>query len=111
MDAWWQALNEPGYFWPDNLPLDDRIETLVCVFEQLGFELCVNETLEIGYEKVAIHGHHGLYEHMARQLSSGKWTSKLGKYYDIEHATLDVLTGLEYGSVVSILRKRLVSTD
>jgi hypothetical protein len=107
IDSWWQALKAPGYYWPDHLPFDDRIETIVRVFEHLGFEQCDNNQLENAYEKVAVYGQNGLYEHMARQLPNGKWTSKLGKYHDIEHLTLDGLTGETYGAVAKILRRRI----
>ena len=51
--------------------------------------------------------HDGIPVHAARQLSTGKWTSKLGALEDIEHE-LDGLMGERYGKVGKIL-KRLIS--
>jgi hypothetical protein len=59
---------------------------------------------EPGFEKVALYADAaGIPTHAARQLSGGKWTSKLGRREDIEHA-LDDLTGDVYGSVVAFLK-------
>jgi hypothetical protein len=54
---------------------------------------------------VAFYGNNLLYTHAARQLSGGKWTSKLGKAEDIEHDTPDVVSGGLYGEVVAIMRR------
>jgi hypothetical protein len=43
--------------------------------------------------------------HAARQLPNGRWSSKLGKLEDIEHA-LDDICGSAYGSVVPVLKRR-----
>src|SRR5208337_2949018 len=104
-DRWWQAVRAAGYYWPDDLPWDDRIDTLVRVFESVGFEVCDSDVVEPGYEKVAIYGQGDEYLHAARLLQSGKWTSKLGAYKDIEHNNLQGLTSDVYGSVVKLLRK------
>jgi hypothetical protein len=104
-DAWWQAVRAPGYYWPDEAPWDDRIESLVVVFKLLGYEVCDSDAFDPDYDKVAIYGKGDTYEHAARQLPNGKWTSKLGVYKDIEHETLFALTGAEYGSIVKVLRK------
>lgn len=45
------------------------------------------------------------YKHAARQLSSGAWTSKLGKDVDIEHDTPDDVAGGLYGEVVQLMRR------
>jgi hypothetical protein len=104
-DAWWEPIRKPGYYWPDQAPWDDRIESVAQVFKLLGFEECPNAALEAGYGRVAIYGAAGVYTHVARQLPNGSWTSKLGSYKDIEHTTLEVLAGTEYGTVVKVLRR------
>jgi hypothetical protein len=38
-------------------------------------------------------------------LANGGWTSKLGESAQIEHATLDALTGEAYGVVAQILKR------
>jgi hypothetical protein len=44
-------------------------------------------------------------KHAARQLPTGRWTSKLGKAVDIEHDTPEGVTGPVYGAVVKFLRR------
>jgi hypothetical protein len=48
----------------------------------------------------------GCPTHAARQLASGRWTSKLGKAEDIEHELRD-LEGDVYSSVVLVLKRPL----
>lgn len=84
--------------------MDAFIET----FESLGFETCDSDELEEGFRKIAIYGISGANpKHLARQLVDGKWTSKLGQQVDIQHDTLDDITGPHYGSVLRIMRKAL----
>jgi hypothetical protein len=104
-DAWWQAVPAAGYYWPDDAPWDGRVASLVRVFELLGFEGCDSDAPEPGYDKVALYAKGEDYEHAARQLPGGRWTSKLGAYKDIEHDRLQDLTGGEYGTVVKLLRR------
>jgi hypothetical protein len=80
------------------------VEAFRDAFVALGYEVCNDDTLEGGYEKVALFALAGRPTHAARQLSTGRWTSKLGPMEDIEHALPD-LTGTLYGSVVLILKR------
>ena len=86
-----------------------RIETLEAfrhAFATLGYMDCDHGELEAGYEKIAIFALSGVPKHAARQLPSGRWTSKLGKMEDIEHTLHDV-TGTVYGGVVHVMRRPL----
>jgi hypothetical protein len=49
----------------------------------------------------------GIPTHMARQLPSGGWTSKLGEAWDIEHQTVQGVEGTSYGRVGQYLKKML----
>jgi hypothetical protein len=101
---WWQ----PGVHWPVTVPPNDySVAALAKAFESLGYEPCVDGGLEPGVEKVALYGVSIFYSHVARQLSTGKWTSKLGAAEDIEHDTPEVLAGGAYGRVVQFM-KRLI---
>ncbi len=83
-EHWWQ----PGSYWPAEASRDDHgIGALENVFKELGYEECPDERLEPGFEKIALYGSGLMYTHAARQLTDGKWTSKLGKAEDIEHDT------------------------
>ncbi len=69
---------------------------------------CEQSEFEQGFEKIAIYVNNmGKPTHAARQLPSGYWTSKLGRWIDIEH-TLAGLTESEYGSVAQVLRRAIM---
>lgn len=100
---WW----EPGRYWPCPVPPDDYgLGALVAAFATLGFEDCgLDGRPEPGLDKVALYAAGQFYTHAARQLPSGRWTSKLGKWVDVEHdSPADVGGGL-YGEVVRIMKR------
>ncbi|MXY21946.1 MAG: hypothetical protein F4Y49_11505 [Dehalococcoidia bacterium] len=95
-----------------NVSNQSLIDSVVELFRAAGYELCGNGSLEDGYEKVAVYVKDGVPTHAARQLSDGRWTSKLGKYEDIEHDSLEALQGDgfgEYGNVVVFMIRPLVA--
>jgi hypothetical protein len=95
-----------GYYWPDGLPRDDRVETWRTLFELFGYRQSPGPALEVGVEKIAIYGDaSGDAHHVARQLPSGAWTSKLGQDKDIEHQAPDALAGNLYGRVVAFMER------
>jgi hypothetical protein len=103
---WWQ----PGSYWPTETSKDDcGIATLIEAFRELGYQEGADDNLESGFEKVALYGSGLFYTHAARQLPSGKWTSKLGKSEDIEHDSPDDVAGGVYGAVVEIMKRPLTS--
>ena len=86
-------------------PRTETIAALQQAFASLGYEVCAGEELETGFAKIALFADgEGFPRHAARQLPSGRWTSKLGELEDIEHALND-LAGTEYGSVVRIMKR------
>jgi hypothetical protein len=100
------------YYWPPGVPRNDSVDAWVQLFRLFGYQECESTELELKAEKVAIYGgSDGEAHHVARQLRSGEWTSKLGHDEDIEHRTLDALTGVEYGTVVRILRRTFPEAD
>ena len=103
-DRWWWPSPSPYAYWPDGLPLTSTVENFIAAFRTLGYKVCEKETLEATYEKVALYvSISGTPTHMARQIETGEWTSKLGRDHDIEHSTLDVISDSIYGSVSKIL--------
>jgi hypothetical protein len=75
-------------------------------FGTLGYTRTSGAEFDPALEKVAIYVDAvGEPCHMARQLSSGSWTSKLGNLEDIEHADLAALEGALYGTVAVILAR------
>lgn len=102
---WWPDSINIGY-WPDDAPREETLKAFITVYETLGYTLCINAGYEEDFEKVAIYvDSDGKPTHVARQLSSGRWTSKLGRLEDIEHNTLDNLSGSQYGTVAVIMKR------
>lgn len=106
-DRWWDP-NRPDGFWPDDVERNDTIDGFIAMFRGQGFVECANDAVEPGYEKIALYGNDRRdFGHVARQLPSGAWTSKLGELEDIEHQTLDAVVCDTYGEPVVFLRRPL----
>lgn len=103
------------YYWPPQIPRDDTVESWVQLFVLPGYELCDTGDLEPETEKIAIYATiDGEPSHVARQLNSGWWQSKLGSGKDIEHEKLESLEGDEmdeYGKIASFMKKRIQSRE
>lgn len=93
-------------FWPFQAVSTNPLQAMVLAFEDKGYEQCDSPDSEAGYIKVAIYVGPGGLRHAALQLESGNWTSKLGNLEDIQHDTLEVLEGEEYGQAQIFLKKR-----
>lgn len=93
---WWQ----PGVYWPVAASIADlSLDTLAAAFASLGFVPCDTGDLDDGDEKIALYGSQQVYTHAARQLPTGKWTSKLGRDVDIEHENAEDVAGGIYGDL------------
>jgi hypothetical protein len=107
-DNWWEPTSDPldGHW-----PIPWRAYHKDCYIEAFrvsgNYEICaVDFALESSYEKVALYiDVNGRPTHMARQLSSGIWTSKLGKSWDILHQTPQGLENSRYGNAVVVMRR------
>ena len=85
------------------------MNTSVAAFEEafrvLGYERCPDGAPEEGFEKIAIYELNSEVTHIARQLTTGQWTSKIGYLEDIEHASPAELEESDYGKVVEYMRR------
>jgi hypothetical protein len=99
---WWEPVvisggkKLGGYFWPidPDIPAWFSVGALEKLFASHGYEQCEDGDHRQGVEKVAIYGYSRAdATHVARQLSSGKWTSKMGPLADIEHERCDQIEG------------------
>ena len=94
-----------GYYWP--LERDDRVEDWIEALRLHNFKITDNGDLEPGFEKACIYvNDDGSPEHVARQVESGEWTSKIGRREDIQHATLAALEGKEYGHATIFMKRK-----
>ena len=100
---WWWP--DASSYWPPEAPLESNVAAFIAVFRAIGYEPCDNGSLQDGFEKVAIYESASGVKHMARQLRTGRWTSKLGGLEDIEHACPAELEGVEYGAVVQYMQR------
>lgn len=98
----------PDYYWPSGIVGRDELQTLIQLYLDSGYEECENSQQEAGFKKVAIYVNEEGPTHAARQLASGRWTSKLGMLEDIEHDTPEALEGESYGKAAVFLRKSIV---
>ncbi len=106
---WWEPDAFRQYYWPEGTPREYTLRAYAGAYAQLGFEVCNSGDANPLDLKVALFARpHDEPTHAARQLSSGRWTSKLGKDVDMEH-DLTALKGEQYGRV-AILMKRGRST-
>jgi hypothetical protein len=105
----------PAYQWPDHLPHDSQPGTYIKFFESHGFEIAVDGDPEVGVEKIALYSMDGEFRHVARQLSNGRWTSKIGEQEDIEHDLPEELENdipkYGYGRVTTYLQRQRPQDD
>lgn len=98
---WWPS---PDSYWPGGCPQETTFSAFKRAFATLGYEPCDDGRRESGYEKIVLYAVGNEPTHAARQLSNGRWTSKLGKNVDIEHKVKD-LEGPCYGKVAIYFRR------
>ena len=104
-ERWWQPTPEDEFYWVQGVPMEETLSAYIQAYQKLGYAICDNAVLETGYEKIALYvNDEGIPTHAAKQLSTGKWSSKLGWLEDIEHE-LEGLTGEKYGKVGQVLRR------
>lgn len=102
-DNWWWPSTDS--YWPEGIDRVNTIENFILAFQTVGYEKCNNGDFESQYEKVALYAISNVPKHMARQLPSGVWTSKLGPKWDIQHATAQCVENNVYGKVVLYMRR------
>ena len=101
---WWEPDIWGQCYWPEEVVRSYSLDAFKAVFELKGYEECENGNLEEGFEKVAIFARGSQFEHVAKQLDSGLWTSKLGDWEDIEHQLRSLEEGI-YGNAIIFLKK------
>ena len=108
---WWEPVVGPdgailgGYYWPEGVPRAITREALMHAFRRQGYRECDSSDLIPGFEKVALYADGNGWTHAARQLSDGRWASKLGTLDDIAHDTPDAVTPT-YGAVFAYMQRR-----
>ena len=106
IDNRWMEPANPDSYWPFQTVSVNPLEAMVLACRENGYEKCAGPDLEAGFIKVAIYVGPEGPRHIAIQLESGHWASKLGALEDIQHDTLACLEGKEYGKAQVFLKKR-----
>ena len=97
--------DENIFLYLPNGTIDLRLNSYIEYYKSIGFEEADNIEPEPGITKIALYAFEDEFQHVARQLEDGRWASKLGEWEDIEHNTLDVLSGNFYGNPVVFLER------
>jgi hypothetical protein len=103
--GWPAIFNKP--YWPTSIASDETLATFIELFNILGYELCQSDIYEEGFERIAIYVLNGVVKHASRQLSNGRWSSKVGEWEMIEH-DFNALDGIHYGAATQIMKKKVV---
>lgn len=86
--------------------MEESLAAFTKLFAKHGYQVCGDGNPEEGYQKLALFAKDGVPTHAARQLSDGKWTSKIGGHVDVRH-TLAAMEGGHYGDVALYFKKQL----
>ena len=114
-DRWmWPPKGSPAYvldavtYWPNENASENVEEFIHALQEGKGYEVCKSADFENGFQKIALYVMKGtkICTHAARQLTTGFWTSKLGREQDIQHETPYTIEGDIYGEVYCIMRRK-----
>lgn len=95
------------HYWPNDVEDSTDVTAFIKAFEKTGYSICDDCSFEVGYRKIALYVKKGTSEctHAARQLSNGKWTSKIGRLNDIQHGNPYTIEGSAYGEVYCIMKR------
>ena len=105
INKWWWP-TKPSY-WPQGIAREVTLKSFVRVFANLGYEPCVDGSVEEGYEKVVIYVDPSTNEptHAAKQQQDGSWSSKMGQGPVITHLEPENLSGPKYGEPLQYMRR------
>jgi len=107
-DDWWWPTGQKGG-WDEGVVREETVGAFVQLFGKRGYVDCDNAELEAGYTKIAIYVKERRPTHVARQLTDGFWTSKLGEGPCVTHRTLQSLEGIYntgYGLVAVVMKRK-----
>ncbi len=102
-----------GCYWPqddakwfDGIPRDGTLDSITEAFSRQGYALCNDGNLKRGIQKIAIYMGPDGPTHVARQLASGQWTSKIGVNIDARHTLADLRSPLYGKASIFMARTR-----
>ena len=107
-DVWWwpSSFPQPGCYWPPNAPRNNSLTSFLSAYGTLGYVPIGAGDIDNYQRVIAITGQDGKVLHAMKRLPDGRWSSKLGKSFDIVHG-LNELDGNTYGTVIGFMGKEL----
>jgi hypothetical protein len=101
----WEPDPAEQYYWPIALRAY-TVPAFTQAYQTRHYEVCADGLREHGYEKIVIYADDsGIVRHAARQISDGRWLSKLGYVEDIIHETPQSLASPTYGQPVCYMKR------
>ena len=106
---WYWPTDHPSFYWPPNIRRQHDLQSFVELYQLVSYQICADPSVEIGLEKIAIFAFpNGEPTHAAKQLSSGRWSSKMGPWHDVEHTLNSLNNSAEYGNAVIIMSRPIL---
>jgi hypothetical protein len=107
--VWAPDLELGTCYWPPGVPQERTLNAFTKLFMSMGYEILLNTQpyeLESDFQRIAIYiDSRDRPTHVARQLPTGKWTSKLPSREDIQHDSPACLEGTYFGYVAKTMRR------
>jgi hypothetical protein len=101
----WEPDLSMQYYWPTTNRAF-TIPAFIEAFQTRRYEVCSGGMLEHGSEKIVFYADRfRIVQHAARQISDGRWISKLGDEEDIIHETPQSLTSVDYGQPICYMKR------
>jgi hypothetical protein len=97
------------HFWPQGVPKRRGIAYLVAAYRAVGFvDVPASQCQQYDptCDTVVLYELNGSWEHAARLLHNGMWSSKMGDLHDIQHPSPHCLQGIEYGTPFVYMKRR-----
>ena len=103
-DRWWWPDPMDAAYWPAGARREETLPAFLAAYAALGYAPTAGADAEPGVGKVAVYARSGLPTHAARQLPTGRWTSKLGAAEDLERTLSDPFGAID-GDVAAIFAR------
>jgi len=110
-DRWWEPTLEED-MWSTRVTREETLQAYIEAFQEIGYEICYSKSFEEGLKKIAIYKNDmGKPTHAARQLSDDQWTSKIGRWEDVQHGFAENFVieihgrTIDYGKIAVIMQR------
>jgi hypothetical protein len=111
---WWDCSlpRAPGCYWPSGAIIGRSPEALMSAFATIGYRACDDGKQMSGFEKIVIYVNgYREWTHAAKQRPDGHWSSKLGLWEDIRHATVEAVECHAYGKASYYMKREMKRTE